>query len=322
MATDETRALTAGRLETGRVLIGRAVVCEASVLASIELHESLHLDVGRLDGLPARFLAVTSVGISESLALKSAPSALALMNGVAPIATMVLGLLALWALPWLRRRAPPVVIDFVAWWAIFGVAYIGLQTMLTAAPIELRGNGADFAAVIGGYFGVASSWRTAISIVGVVLFILSGVWLRRAVRDPEDQTEARASWGARLRHLAAWQIALGGLLSATLIVMAVRSALWLGRGDASGIALLFRVTWVWAGLMVVMVDWQHPAARKILHRWIIPGIAASIGLWILGFVMNVADFTVIAIMLVLPLLTTAYVRQLVSPPKIRPHTHF
>jgi hypothetical protein len=44
------------------------------------------------------------------------------MNGVAPLATMLLGVLALVAVPALRPKAPAAVTVFIAWFAIFGVA--------------------------------------------------------------------------------------------------------------------------------------------------------------------------------------------------------
>lgn len=302
----DTRTLTARRFETRSSLIRGAVICMVSVLASIELHESLHLIVGRAVGLPARFLGLTSVGIPESLVSRAAPSSLALMNGVAPVVTMILGLLALWALPRLRRGAPSAVVDFIAWWATFGVAYIGLQTMLTAAPIALRGNGADFAAVIGGYFGASVRWRTAISILGVVLFIWSGFWLRHGLSDVEHQTSQRLTMVQRLKRLTTSQVVVTSMFALMGILIFLRGAVLLVGGKASGIALLIRVSWVWAAMMGVVVDWRSDGVRRLTDRWIIPGLVASIGLWILGFVLNVDDFTGIAILLVLPLLTTAW----------------
>lgn len=128
-------------------LFGMALIALLAQLASCELHESLHLIVGRLAGLPVHFLSLTTVAVSPCVAATASPSALALMNGVAPLATMLLGVLALVSVPALRPKVPVAITDFIAWCAIFAVPYIGMQTMFAAAPIRLRGDGADSAAV-------------------------------------------------------------------------------------------------------------------------------------------------------------------------------
>lgn len=68
---------------------GMALIALLANLLSSELHERFHLIVGRLCGLPAHFLNLTSVGVSASIAATARPSALALMNGVAPLAVVL-----------------------------------------------------------------------------------------------------------------------------------------------------------------------------------------------------------------------------------------
>jgi hypothetical protein len=71
------------------------------------------------------------------------------MNGVAPVMTVLLGVLALGTVPYVREKAPVAVSASLAWWAIAGVPYLGLQLMTAARPVRLRGDGSDSAAGIG-----------------------------------------------------------------------------------------------------------------------------------------------------------------------------
>jgi hypothetical protein len=79
--------------------LAMAFIALLANLLSTELHECLHLIVGRLCGLPAHFLGLTSAGVDPSIAATARPLSLALMNGVAPLATMLLGVVALFATP-------------------------------------------------------------------------------------------------------------------------------------------------------------------------------------------------------------------------------
>ena len=187
--------------------LGMAFIALLAHIASTELHESIHLIVGRLVGLPSHFLSLTSVGVTPSVAATTSPSALAWMNGVAPLATMLIGIVSLIAMPALRAKAPAAVADFVAWWAIFGVPYIGLQTMTAPSQINLRGNGSDFAAVLGGYFGLSLAARMAIALAGLVIYMASGFWLGPAVAQRTGTAPLRLTLRERLRGLAAWRVA-------------------------------------------------------------------------------------------------------------------
>jgi hypothetical protein len=220
--------------------VGMAVISMVALVASTELHEFFHFIVGRQVGLPSHFLSLTSAGVDPSVAAHAPPYALALMNGVAPLATMVVGVLALAVAPGRRPRTPTAVTDFLGWCAIFAVPYIGIQTMLTAAPIELRGSGADFAAVFGGYFGLSAVPRTAISIVGLMIYMASGYSLCAAVSQRTDSASLHLTVKQRLRELAAWRLVAAVILGLFLIAMTIRSAAMLAHDDGRGVSSLFR----------------------------------------------------------------------------------
>ncbi len=298
----------------GRIrFFGMAVMALLAHLASTELHESFHLIVGRMAGLPAHFLSLTSVGVNPSIAASASPSALALMNGVAPLATMLIGIFALIAVPTLRTRAPASATAFVAWCAIFGVPYIGLQTMTTAGTIRLQGDGSDFAAVIGGYFGVPIAARIAISIAGLLIFMASGFWLGPAV----SQSAGRAPWQfslvEHLRGLAAWRLVTAPVLGVLLIAMTVRSASLLAHGNGGGMLLLFAETWVWAAIMSVLVRWRAPGALEVRDHWVFPGLLASGGMIVISLLTREFDFFLDGTMFIVPLIATAWIQTRFPP---------
>jgi len=277
-----------------------------AAVASTELHETFHLVVGRLAGLPAHFLALTSAGVTPSVAAQASPEALALMNGVAPIATMLLGVLALVAVPRLRGKAPSALTDFIAWCSVFAVPYIGLQTMVTAAPVDTRGSGADFAAVLGGYFGVSVVPRAIVSVVGLVIFIASGFWLRTAVGERAEGRQRRGALGERFRAVASWRLITASILGLVLTAMTVRSFVLLVHGNSRGLALLVRGILVWAAMMAFLVPWRAPGPRGVRDHWLFPGLVASACLIAIGLLSRLDDYRLVGLLLALPLVTTAW----------------
>jgi hypothetical protein len=301
----DVHAIRADHAQPGLNRAGMALVAILANLVSTELHESIHLMVGRLCGLPAHFLNLTSVGVSPSIAANARPAALALMNGVAPPATMLLGVAALFATPRLRRSAPAALTAFVAWCAIFAVPYIGLQIMTTALPVRLRGNGADSAAVIGGYFGAPLLLRTALSILGLLMFVASGFWLGRAVSDDPGATP-RLTLRGHLRGLPAWRVTTASVLGLVLIGVVVRGAFLLAHGEDGGFFSLMVAIWLWGAMMTLLVRWQATGTREVRDRWIFPGMLASAGLMAIGMFTH-DDLFVSATIFVIPLLATAWV---------------
>jgi len=97
-----------GRLGSCLRLFYVACIATLVVFATTELHEAFHFLVGRLVGLPAEFFNLTSAGVEESVAAGAPQSALALMNGVAPLLTVLMGGLALRAVLYVREKAQPL----------------------------------------------------------------------------------------------------------------------------------------------------------------------------------------------------------------------
>jgi hypothetical protein len=233
------------------------------------------------------------------------------MNGIAPLATMLLGLLALAVVPTMRAKAQVAVTDFVAWWAICGVPYIGLQMMGAAAPINLRGNGSDSAAVLGGYFGVSLAPRVVISLAGAVIYMASGFWLGSAVKQRTGRAPPRLTLKQHLHGIATWRLTVTAGLGLLLIAICVRSAALLAHGDRQGLLLLLLATLFWGAIMALLVRWRTPGARNVRNHWVIPGLLASAALIAIGLLDN-DDFLFDGISLVLPLMATAWI-QMTAP---------
>src|SRR6185437_2263654 len=104
------------------------------------------------------------------------------------------------------------------------VPYIGLQLMTAASPVRLRGNGADSAAVIGGYFGVTLGPRMAISVLGLLIFVASGFWLGRAVSENSGDARCRLMLKEHLRGIARWRVVAASALGLLMIGLTVRGA--------------------------------------------------------------------------------------------------
>ncbi|MFZ3353420.1 MAG: hypothetical protein WA268_21420 [Xanthobacteraceae bacterium] len=67
----------------------KALVAAVALVFSIEIHELVHLLTARLMGIPSRFLNLTAVGIPMADAAKYPPGELAVMNGSAPLFSIV-----------------------------------------------------------------------------------------------------------------------------------------------------------------------------------------------------------------------------------------
>jgi hypothetical protein len=282
-----------------------ACVAILARFASTEVHEFFHFLVGRLVGLPASFLSMTTVGVEASVAARAPQYALALMNGVAPVVTVLLGFLALMAVPLVREKAPAAVTAFFAWWAITGVPYMGLQLMTAAGPIRLRGDGSDSAAVLGGFLGMGIVARSAFSLAGLLLYIASGFWLGTAVTESSNGA-ARQTLRQKLRGLKAWRLVAAAMIGLSLIAMTVRSAMLLEKGSHSGVLWLLLETLVWATMMALLVSWRAPGTREVRDHWIFPGLVASVGLIALGLLTHLDDFLIDGALYTIPLLATAW----------------
>lgn len=259
-------------------------------------------------GLPTHFINLTAAGVSEADAAVAPAVTLAWMNGVAPLLTMACGVAALFAAEPAKRHGHALIACALGWIAVFGVPYIGLQLMLVAAPANLRGHGADSAAVLVGYLGIAGVPRALIVVLGTLIATMAGFWLPRAI-VPEPGRAARTAKSARWGGVPAWRRLLAGLLVAGSIFLIGRGSLRiLHQPDAAAQQPFLMALIAWSLGLCCLTRWTLPGARIVRDHWIIPAILASAILGVVGAASH-SDYSTIALVLLPQLLVAAFAGQ-------------
>src|SRR5579884_1587905 len=171
----QTARPIARTLHVGRLIL-YAIICVISIVVFVTLHELFHLVVGLLLGLPAHLISPVSAGVSREAARHADGWRLAVMNGIAPLLTMILGVIVALLLTRFGRSWPDILNRFFSWWAILGIPYIGFEMMGTSNPTDYAGTGADPAAVAG-FLGISDPVRALVSFVALLFFLISGLFL-------------------------------------------------------------------------------------------------------------------------------------------------
>ncbi|HEV7165728.1 MAG: hypothetical protein ACHQAZ_03065 [Gammaproteobacteria bacterium] len=264
-------------LEDGKLtLIIRAVLVAVSTIAVITVHETVHLLVGRMADIPAVFTNLTAAGLPKGSDVHQyGPAQLALMNGIAPLLTVVFGFFVYYVLA-NRRATLGHVRYFFTWWAIFGIPYLGLQMIIIIHPVDYSGNGADSAAVAG-YLHLSLLVRAIICLAGFLYYMMSAVWVLGAIsaadRDivPSESGLAVPLW----RQMSGW----------LLIAVAVFSTIWLAVRALHDIPYgpLFLVFGGWGIGTAFLTSWKSSAVKTMWKHWMLPGILGMLALIPLGY---------------------------------------
>lgn len=293
-------SLSAQRARTEAIVtaVVHAVLVAASVIVIISLHESIHLVIGRLAGIPAVFTGLTSAGLPKSINPHLyGPMPLALMNGIAPLLTVVFGFVV-YDLLQRRPAALGAVRYFFTWWAIYGIPYLGLQLMIVIYHTDYSGNGPDSAA-LAGYLHLSDPIRAVICLVGFLYYFASALWVLNALRAADLEILPRGS-GLAL----AWWRRLSGI---ALIIVANGSAVFLAStaffGQIRGLPLYLGIL-TWGLGTAALTPWKSSAARTLFQHWLPPGILGMLALIPLGLIGGGNDYASIWL-LILPPLTAA-----------------
>lgn len=258
--------------DTSVDLIVRSALVAISTFGFITLHELAHLVVGRLGGIPAVFTSLTSAGIpSGTDASRYGALQLALMNGIAPLLTVIIGFAAFHLLARQRMTLKPGRY-FFAWWAIFGIPYLGLQMMLIIQHVDYSGNGADSAAVAG-YLHLSMPIRAFICGVGFLYYLASAAWVLGVIRTGSKESRG----GDPGTGIAFWRYVPAVLLMITAIAgmtsYIANEAHGLNPGFGFGGAFI-----AWAAAAAILTAWKNPAVTSIAKRWLLPGIIGMLAL--------------------------------------------
>lgn len=264
-------------------VVARAMLAAISVAAVVFAHELVHLLIGRFAGIPAAFTGLTSVGIPRADVHLYAGWRLALMNGGAPIFTVLVGFAVLAVMPRLGHFHR-LVRYFLSWWAIFGIPYLGLQAMIVVARVDFSGNGVDSAAVAG-YFHAGPPALAVVSVAGFLYFLWSSRWVIRAIESADDRIPRKAPAGA----VAVWRRAITGLLVLVAIAASVSFSILVFGLRPPPLPVLTALG-AWAIACVFLTRWRSPPARRVWRGWLIPGAIGMFALVPLGFVGGGNDF--------------------------------
>lgn len=279
-------------------IVARAALVAISVALFVTVHELAHLVVGRIAGIPAVFTSLTSAGVPKGTAGLYPPLALALMNGIAPLFTVIVGfaiyrILVRWprTFGWARY--------FLAWWAIFGIPYLGLQMMIAVTPVDYSGNGSDSAAVAG-YFHVPISVRAIICVAGFLLYMVSAVWVLAVIRAVDPYVRAAHT----ATDVPPWRRVLGYILvlaaMAGIVTVAKRALYGEFPGAYMGAAFLG-----WAIAAAVLTRWHSQAARAVWIRWLLPEAIGMLALVPVGFIGSGNDYASIWLPVIPPVMAAA-----------------
>jgi len=282
----------------------RAATGVVAIVLLVILHESTHVLVGDLVGLPMYFAKLTQAGIRP--VLDPAAGALAVMNGVAPIETMILGVVAAILLSRTRHPRGSRVAGFFAWWAVVGVFYIGIQLIFVNT---LDTGGADLEAVAH-YFHVSSPTRAMLALVGTVAYMASGFWVSTALAaaDGHPTGRTRPLWRPALTASRSRRV-VGLVLAVVLVVLVViGTGLAAQGGRTAPVGNLFFLgggVGIWTLLVVALTPWDAPGATAIRNRWIFPALAAGVVLAVVG-TLDQDDLLLFGILLQPPIITAAW----------------
>lgn len=265
-------------------LVGRAILAAVSVASVVILHELVHFITGRMVGVPAMFTGLTSAGISHSAVKLYAGWRLAVMNGSAPLFTVLAGFAAMYILRH-GQHLPERARYFISWWAVFGIPYLGLQMMIVVASVDYSGNGVDSAAVAG-FLHAGPLALAIVSVAGFLYFMGSSYWVLRAVQYAAgDRIESAAEESV----ISAWRYIAACLLILVAVSGSVRFALLAFGRNETELGLLEAFAG-WTVACALLARWQSPAARAVWSRWLIPGAIGMFALIPFGLIGHGNDF--------------------------------
>ena len=293
----------------GKRLLLSGGITVISLITIVTLHELAHLAVGLLLGLPVRFVSPVSVAVPPAVVGQVAGWRLALMNGIAPLTTMLLGGIAALLLTRLGRNWPDLLNRFVGWWALFGVAYIGFELMGTGDPSVYAGTGSDPAAVAG-FLGLSDPIRGLVSFVALLFFLISGFLVVPALVAIEHLPPGPLAGLWSLNFVPSrWRRIAALILIAAILVLDISGAIRIAQGDHDG----FKATellgpLLWAIALALLTAWRTPFAHVMRNQWLFPLFIGWVVLILGGILTNASDYLVIGLYLLGPVLSLALSR--------------
>jgi len=287
MTLSQTAAATTlfKRLER---LVGDALLMILATTSVLTLHELTHIVTGRAVGLPAVLLSPSAAGLAPG-SPASAPWQLLVFALVAPVLTMVAGVVLLRFVTRAASRLPAPLGRFLAWATVLTLPYIGVETYLIGSYGDIQGNGADFS-VAALVLGVPAPARAVIAAVGVAVYFTVGFWLRFPLAAVDGMpTVGRLHTGAPFGAVARWRrvVALG-LLAAVLALIAL-GLVQFWQGIATGVKFIAYGTILWSVGLAVGIPWRAPGPASLFRNWVGPGLLGGVVMLVFG-ILTATDY--------------------------------
>jgi hypothetical protein len=280
-----------------RSLIVRSALCGAALVTLSTLHECVHWLVGRAVGLHTVFRGFTSVGYTAG---SPSPLQALLFSDVAVAFVVMVGVAAsVLLVSRARTRWPEWLNYFLAWWALFGLSYLGFQ---------MRCPGCDFRAVLN-YFQWTWLVRAGVVVAGALLYLLSGFLVRLPGAEPHsaEQPPARPWF---------WVLRVFALLPALYIgLILVRTFKTVASGGSSPGFNVVVPPVLWVVVCALAIPWSRQRARQLIVEWMLPLILATVLLgaftiatqiWARRTGFGAAEYGVISIWLFPPLFSAIW----------------
>ncbi|MDQ6675246.1 MAG: hypothetical protein M3069_31675 [Chloroflexota bacterium] len=261
--------------------VGYALLMILATSIVLTLHELTHIVTGRAVGVSAVLMSPSAAGLAPG---SPAPAAwqLLVFALVAPLLTMIAGVVLL---PFVTRSAawlPAPLGRFLGWATVVALPYVGVETYLIGSYGDIQGNGADFS-VAALVLGFPSPARAVIAAVGVAVYFTVGFWLRFPLAAVDGATAVRRlHLGAPFGAVPLWRRVVALVLLAAMLALVVLGLVQFSLGIATGVKFIAYGTIMWSVGLAVGIPWRAPGAASLWRNWIGPGLLGGIVMFVFG----------------------------------------
>lgn len=261
--------------------LGYALLMILATSIVLTLHELAHIVTGRAVGVSAILLSPSAAGLAPGSATP-APWQLLVFALVAPLLTMVAGVVLLRFVTRSALRLPAPLGRFLGWVTVLALPYVGVETYLIGSYGDIQGNGADFS-VAALVLGFPSPARAVIAAVGVAVYFTVGFWLRFPLAAVDGvPTVRRLHWGAPFGAVARWRRVVALVLLALVLALTVLGLVQFWLGIATGVKFIAYGTIMWSVGLAVGIPWRAPGPASLLRNWIGPGLLGGLVMFVFG----------------------------------------
>lgn len=268
------------------MLLKNTLIIILLLFVNIIGHELLHLIFGRVAGIPATFLSLSSVGVPSDYDINRfhSPVSIFLMNVPAFIISFIFGCIC-FAIIYKKRGHISNGLKFIlTWFAIFNIPYLGMQFLTSVDKGSSHGDGPDFA-YMASFLNFSDSIRFAFIIIALIFIPLSYYALSRLFyRKEMDASLLRTSLVRKV---------VASLFFIVALIYSLKSSFdFLVKGiliDGPGSIFLFYLFPVLFA-MLLMTDFKN-IQKELLENYFYPSLVVGIILLFPTFLSTIDVFS-------------------------------